>query len=244
MLKLKQIIPGVLASLSFAVISSVEAATVVNLDDNNNVISINDLEICISSPEICEKTQAELEENEIKIIDSYNVAFLLGSFNDVFGDPTQPDFDPSCDNGLCFWEDANQASLPITEINKAINSLSPVPSLIAGEFTPPLPPPPFPPLDNTRNFYRIPLSFDEVDGITYHQGTNNPELADPNDPGPWISDAVDFNSVLSVQPYTGFEFLGRTIITPPNTPRVPEPSSLMGIFFISGSVLMAIKKKN
>ncbi|MDJ0599692.1 MAG: PEP-CTERM sorting domain-containing protein [Crocosphaera sp.] len=236
MLKFKQIIPGILVYLSFAVVSSVEAATVVNLDDDGNVTSISDIEVCISGAEICAKTQEELEENEIKIIDSYNVTFPLGSFDDIFGEPTQGDFDPSCDNGLCFWGDDTQASLAITEISNALNSENPIPSLIAGERVN------FPPfLPNTRNFYRVPLSFDATDGITSRQGTHDSEIAEP-----WILDTLLPNSATSAQPYAGFEFIGRQTILPipPDGPTVPEPSALIGIFFTGSSLLMAMKKKN
>ena len=257
MLKLKQIIPGVLAPLSFAVVSSVQAATV-NLDDNGNVNSINNLEVCLSGDEICAKTQAELEQDEIKIIDFYNVTFTLGSFNVIFGDPTQPDFDASCDNGLCFWENEEQAILAIggpeeitneegeveivcvKGINCAINALDPIPSLIAPERAD-FPPEPVP---NTRNFYRVPVNFGGlVDGeISYYQGTNN--NLDPNNS--WALDPLDSNSTTSALPYAGFEFLRTETINPlpPTTPNVPEPSSLMGIVFTVGSMLMAIKKKN
>lgn len=239
MLKIKQIIPGVLVPFSFAVGSSVEAATVVNLDDNGNVESISDLEICISSDEICEKSREELEENEIKIIDSYNVNFPLGSFNVVFGNPPDISCNLAESNQLCFWEDENQAHLPLTEINRVINDLTSTPSLIAGERFD------FPDfLPNTNNFYRIPLRFNGTNQIEYHQGTYNPNNGDPNDPGPWIIDTIDSNSRTSAQSYVGFEFIGRETITPIPTTRVPEPSSLMGIFFISGSLLMVIKNKN
>lgn len=238
MLKLKQIIPGVLAPLSFAMGSSVEAATVVNLDGDGNVVSISDLEICISSAEICAQAPEDLTEN--KVINFYNVNFPLGSFNDIFGNPTQPGFMGSCNNGLCFWGNQTQASLAITEMNNAINDMMPIPGDIAGEFTPPLPPPPFPPLDNRRNFYRIPLGFNGVSSITYIQGTNNNE--NPN--SPWVLDTIDSNTLISNQLYADFEFVGQEIITPPTTPTVPEPSSLIGIVFMGGSALIAIKKKD
>ncbi|MDJ0728567.1 MAG: PEP-CTERM sorting domain-containing protein [Crocosphaera sp.] len=239
MLKLKQIIPGMLTSLSFAVVSSVEAATVVNTDSSGNVVSISDLEICISGAEICAKTQEELEENEIKIIDSYDVAFPPGLFNEIFGDPTQPDFMGSCDDGLCFWGNQTQANLAITSINDAINMLDPTPPLVTGELVLP----PLPPITQTNNFYRVPLSFDDADNsITSRQGTNND--ADPDNP--WILDEIVTNSIDTIQFYADFQFIAREIIRPipPDTPNVPEPSSLMGILFTFGSVLMVSKKKN
>ena len=261
MLKLKQIIPGVLAPLSFAVVSSVQAATV-NLDGNGNVTSINNLEVCLSGTEICAKTRPELEQDEIKIIDFYNVTFTIGSFNVIFGDPTGSDFDTSCEsmetNKLCFWENEAEAVLAIggpeeitneegeieivcvTGINCALDALDPIPPLIAPERAD-FPPEPVP---NTRNFYRVPVNFgDLVDGeITYYQGTNN--NLDPDNS--WALDTRDSNSTTSALPYAGFEFLRTQTIRPlpPDTPNVPEPSSLMGIVFTFGSMLMAIKKKN
>ncbi|MDJ0845255.1 hypothetical protein [Crocosphaera sp.] len=237
MLKLKQIIPGMLASLSFAVIASVEAATVVNLDDDNNVVSIDDLKICISSPDICEKTPEELEENETQIIDSYNVVFPPGRFDLIFADPTQPDFVGSCDNGLCFWGNPVQAALAIMSINQAINELDPVPFDVVGDLVFP----PFPAEPTINNFYRVPLNYNESDGlITSRQGTNN----DGDPENPWVLDTLRTNPILATPSYAEFQFIGREVITPPAAPGVPEPSSLMGIFVISGSVLMTIKKKN
>lgn len=247
MLKIKQIIPGVLVPLSFAVVSSVEAATVNLNNDNGNVISIDGLEVCLSGEEICAKTQEELEENEIKIIDSYNVVFTPNQFPEMFGDPTDPGFVGSCDNGLCFWGNPGEASLAITAISEAINGTvngdGVIPPEVTGEFTfeaPPLPPQT---ITLTSNLYRVPLSFDETDDlITSRQGTNNGE--DPENP--WILDEVIRNDLEAVVFYGDFAFLDREITRPisPETPKVPEPSSLMGIIFMASSMLTAMKKKN
>ncbi|MGK7957538.1 MAG: PEP-CTERM sorting domain-containing protein [Crocosphaera sp.] len=246
MLKIKQIIPGVLAPLSFAVVSSVEAATV-NLNDVGNVTSIIDLEVCLSGDEICAKTQEELEENEIKITDLYNVVFTPNEFAEIFEDPTDPDFVGSCDNGLCFWGNPGEASLAITAISEAINGTingnGEIPPLVTGEFTFEVPGLPPQTVELPSNLYRVPLSFDGVDNlITSRQGTNNGD--DPENP--WILDTIVSNDLNAVDMYADFAFLGREITRPipPETPNVPEPSSLMGIVFMASSMLIAMKKKN
>ena len=190
MLKLKQLMPGMFISLSFAMVSSVEAATVVNPDNGDPVMSITGLEICISSDEICEKKREELEQNEIQTIGIYDVVFEYGGFDEIFADPTDPDnpFIPSCDNGLCFWGNPGQAnraieslkerdengdpimdengeSIPINGsigINDAMNMLDEIPENVFGilELDNPFPPPESIELPFNRPFYLVPISFD------------------------------------------------------------------------------------
>ncbi len=124
MLKLKQIISGIVLSLSFAMLSSVEAATITddNLDGNGNVISVDDIEVCFgqfdgnlelveqkpSNPpgNNCPQTPQDLEDffnpadPEAPLPDAlikkfYGATFALNQFNFVFGDPLDSGFNPS-----------------------------------------------------------------------------------------------------------------------------------------------------
>ncbi|MGB5594794.1 MAG: hypothetical protein WBM62_12265, partial [Crocosphaera sp.] len=83
MLKLNQIIPLVATPLSLAMVSSVEAATIVITDDNDNVTGITGLEICVSGQEICQEAPEDLTENKVSNI--YDVSFSFNPFNSLFG---------------------------------------------------------------------------------------------------------------------------------------------------------------
>lgn len=256
--------PGMFISLSFAMVSSVEAATVVTPDNGDPVMSITGLEICISSDEICAKTREELEQNEIQTIGIYNVVFEYGGFDEIFADPTDGNFTPSCDNGLCFWGNRGQANRAIESlkdiegnsingsigISEALNDtdlVNPTPGLVFGELTLPT----FPPatLPANQPFYLVPISFDGDMTITSRKGNSDWSLESADETSDVMGDFFDPDN-NGFQPYAHFSFTGMTRQVlpippdPPDTPDVPEPSSLMGILFTAGSMLMAIKKKN
>ncbi len=242
MLKLKQIIFGASVTLSFAVISSAEAVTV-NFGDpmdpitnkRNNVLSIDDLEICISGVTICQTPNSELTEN--KVLKSYNVTFRYGSFTNIFGDPNGMSFTPSCASGtpgvgrgtgLCFWDNAAEATLVQTAINAAINTQAPsltmpnisalrVPQLPTGSGFP------FTPDQNNpkQSEYRIPISFNASNNtITYRRSSNETNNV-------WEANTSTVPVGLSnLRMYSMYEFLGETTITPPEPPEPPKPPSV------------------
>ncbi len=259
MLKPKQLMPGIFISLSFAMLSSVEAATVVNPDNGDPVMSITGLEVCISSDEICAKTREELEQNEIQTIGIYDVVFEFGTFNEIFDDPTDPGFVGSCDNGLCFWGNQGQANRAIESlkdinddgingsvgINDAMNMLDPTPEFVFGtiEFPNDNPPPLLVEIPVESQFYLVPISFDGDMTITSRKG-------DFGGTSWGLQSESETNDTVELEPYAHFSFTGMTRQVlpippePPDTPDVPEPSSLIGILLTAGSMLMAIKKKN
>lgn len=137
----------VATTLSFAVVSSAEAVTVVigkegsspSITDNR-IIRIDDLKVCLTGDLInCPNNDQVTEDTVVRF---YNVIFREGSFSGsefvadstVFGDPNDPGFNASClettiqvgeEEGLCFWsnQDLGNDILDKTQnaINKAIN---------------------------------------------------------------------------------------------------------------------------
>ncbi|MDJ0508046.1 MAG: hypothetical protein QNJ64_02145 [Crocosphaera sp.] len=249
MLKLKEIIPGIFLSLSFAVLSSVEAATITddNLDSNGNVISVDDIELCFGQfdetlvlQNNCPQTPQELEDffnpvipgaplPDALIRDFYDATFALNQFDLIFGDPISPGFNPSECNlsdpdgleGLCFWDDPDAAALVVAQINTAIDNQNPTPALIVGEVPIPIP--------NTRDFYRIAHSVDENDSVISHQGRN----INGNNPSWALPESLDLNIeslrnpapgvLYPVAMYAQFNFTESDTTNRPEPPEPPEP---------------------
>ncbi|EAZ91879.1 hypothetical protein [Crocosphaera chwakensis] len=266
MLKLKRVIYWVSTTLSFAVISSAEAVTV-NFGDpmdpitnkQNNVLSIDNLEICISGATICQTPNSELTEN--KVLKSYNVTFRYGSFTNIFGNPNGINFTPSCASGtpnlgtgqgLCFWSNQpnnlTEVILTQTAINEAINTqvatnanVSP-PADISALRVPQLPVGPgFPFTPNQNNpiddEYLIPTGFNG--NITYVRNSNETNgMWEPN------TNTVTVGAT-NLRMYTLFEFLGETTIKPPEPPQppsVPESSSAIAVI-LTGSCILLTKRQ-
>ena len=169
--------PGIVISLSFAMLSSVEAATITddNLNDQGYLMSVDDIEMCWTQLEgtqvDCPDTPEEVTETIIKNL--YNATFTFNSFTNVFGDnpiydpgftPSEcNDSDPDGANGLCFWGNSNMARLVVNQINQAIEETNPIAhSVTDGEGFLPFP----------YQFYLIPYRVNEDDNIISHQGRN------------------------------------------------------------------------
>ncbi|MDJ0661186.1 MAG: hypothetical protein QNJ42_17105 [Crocosphaera sp.] len=225
MLQCKQVIPLIATLFSPVLMTSAEAVTVIQ-DGMGNAIAIEDIQIV--------ETGVQLPGEDVltTVTSTYRVDFLLGSFNAIFGDPTLPDFDTSCDlgesNKLCFWQNDPQAELVIDQINGALNALNPVPSFVAGipfDF-------PSPPLPNTNNFYYVPKDFDGVNVITSRQGRNN-------DDNVWVTETADFPTGTGVVT----SYAGATLTAQEFKAEIPESSNVIGIIVIGLSMILVTKKK-
>ena len=250
MLKIKQIIPGIVISLSFAMLSSVEAATITddNLNDQGELMSVDDIEMCwtqLQGTQVdCPDTPEEVTETIIKNL--YDATFRLNSFTNVFGDdpiedpgftPSEcNDSDPDGSNGLCFWGNSNTAILVLNQINQAIEGMKPIPkSVTDGEGFLPFPYP----------FYLIPYRVNEEDHIISHQGRNQNSSEVPS----WGATPDGGNlSKDSFTMYAQFNFTGSESLEPLETPEpptptsVPESSSWLGVI-VTGLCLILTNKK-
>ncbi len=270
MIKLKKMIPWVATTLSFAMISSAEAVTV-NFGDStdtminkqDNVLSIDNLVICVSHPTICQTSDDQLTEN--KVLETYNVDFLYGSFENIFGadatnnpgcvqqDPDNPIVIDPVDK-LCFWNDITKAELAQAAMNLAINNQAPAPP--GDIFAPRVPQvtvPGFVPvsieifkiLSDTNNptdtEYLIPTGFNgsNLSSVRSSNETNNM----------WEPNTDPFSSLNALRMYTLFEFQGSETIAPPTTTtptttKVPESSSTIAAILAGVSVLLVKGKKS
>lgn len=267
MIKLKKMIPWVATTLSFAMISSAEAVTV-NFGDStdtminkrDNVLSIDNLVICVSHPTICQTSDDQLTEN--KVLETYNVDFLYGTFENIFGadatnnpgcvqqDPDNPIVIDPVDK-LCFWNDITKAKLAQEAMNLAINNQAPAPpgDIVALR----VPKIVFPTnivipaafannLNNrTETEYLIPTGFNgsNLSSVRSSNETNNM----------WEPNTDPFSSLNALQMYTLFEFQGSETIAPPTittptTTKVPESSSTIAAILAGVSVLLVKGKKS
>lgn len=278
-------IPWVAIPFSFAVVSSAEAVTVnfgspgetpsynTRLNnvasiqvpgDLNNVInelnvSIESLVICISDPIICSTPDNQLTQN--KVLETYNIDFLFGSFNSIFGpgatnnagcveqDPDTPMFIAPV-NRLCFWENTTKAELAQTAIDSAINNQSGNPiANIAAPRVPQITFPPFPPTPPNiqdlvnypaQNEYLIPTGFDNDPNLSYLRSSNETNNT-------WERNTTPDLELTIPRMYALFEFQGSETITPPdppNPPGVPESSSAIAVILTGVSILLTKGKKN
>ncbi|MDJ0600369.1 MAG: hypothetical protein QNJ37_16200 [Crocosphaera sp.] len=237
MLQCKQVIPLVATLLSTVVVSPAEAITV-NLGTiqdffGNDITGVTSIE----GIQIIEKG-VELPDSDFtfRVTSTYRIDFLYGTFNDIFGDPTNPDFDTSCDlgesNKLCFWGNDPQAELVLDQMNGAINALPTVPENVIGTIIDPdgNDVPPIPGI-NSRNFYLVPLDFDGVNVITSRQGTND-------NTNTWVTDPLTTNTAVSVTSYAGARLTNQEFVV-----EIPESSNLIGIAVTGLSIILVTKKK-
>ncbi|MGK7941333.1 MAG: hypothetical protein AB4062_14525 [Crocosphaera sp.] len=226
MLKLKQIIPGIIVSLSFAMLSSVEAATI-NLDDNGNVMSVDDIELCFgefngtlvlveptasNAPgNNCPQTPQELEEffnppdpedplPDALIKKFYDATFALNQFNFIFGDPLGSGFNPSECN------DSNPGGFNglcfWDDSDAARLVVAQVNTAI--DQTDPTPAEiagevPIPILPNTRDRYHVSYTVDVEGTIFAHKGRNT----NGSDPSWALPNSLDQNVEFSRDPFPG-----------------------------------------
>ena len=233
----KQVIPLMATFLTPVMVTSAEAVTVnlgpgLAFDDMGQVVEVTGVTSVEDIIIIERGVQFPGDDFTSRVTSTYRVDFLLGSFNDIFGDPTQPDFDTSCNlgesNKLCFWGNDPQAELVLDQINGALNAFNDVPSFVVGipfEY-------PSPPLPNTNNFYYIPKSFDGVNVIVSRQGRNN-------DANVWVTETADFTSGTGVVTY----YAGATLTEQEIVAEIPESSNVIGIIVTGCSLILLTKKK-
>lgn len=236
-------LPLLATTLSVTSLGSAQAATIqdcqilndpiVDMNDGN-VTGIRDLQICF-------------REGERIFLDTYNVNFTLGSFNNLFGNPNDEGFDTSCkigvENSLCFWGEGgshtSNAVIATQIMNQAINAMSmsamsmsngiPMASEIQDEeFVPPIPNYP-----NIREFYLIPHAYSPINNeIVSERGRYNGSLESP-----WTGDRQVVNNPSSAQMYAGFELTQREEVVE-EAVNVPESSNLVGIVVAGLSLLV------
>ncbi|WP_107668620.1 hypothetical protein [Cyanothece sp. BG0011] len=228
----KQVIPLMTSLLTAAIVTPSQAANV-KLDTMGRIISIEDIQLVEGGVEI------PGNDFTFTVTSTYNIDFLFGTFNEIFGDPTQSGFNPSCNvgsgNGLCFWENNNRALLFTHEINNTLNALNPIPSEVAGTVVNP-PPPPIS-VNNISNFYRIPVNFNQENNqtnIVFYQGTHDSNLQEPwNSPQITLSAGSGAGTIYASAELTSQEF----------TAEIPESSNLMGIVVTVGLMILVTRKK-
>ncbi len=238
MLQCKQVIPLMATLITPVIVTSAEAVTV-NLGTTedflgNEIIGVTSVEDII----IIEKgVQLPGDDFTSRVTSTYRIELLYGTFNDIFGDPTQPGFDTSCNvgeiNKLCFWEKDTQAERVLDRMNSAINALPTVPENVIGTIIDPdgNDVPPVPGI-NANNFYYIPKSFDGVNVIVSRQGRNN-------DANVWVTEAADFNTETGVvTSYAGATLTEREVVA-----EIPESSNVIGIIVTGLSLILLSKKK-
>lgn len=223
----KQVIPWMASLFSIAITTQAEAATV-QLDMMGNIISIEDIQLIEGG------VQIPGNDFTFRVTSTYSINFLFGAFNDIFGDPSQPGFDTSCNvgsgNGLCFWQNEMQATMLVNEISDILNALDPPSSHVAG--TPVGFPPGFPPelIQNVRNFYLVPVNFTS-NSIRSRQGTND-------DTNTWVTDPFTTNSTNSARVYASTELTSQEFKA-----EIPESSNLIGIVVTAGLMVLVTRKK-
>lgn len=224
----KPVIPLVTSLLSSVVVTSAQALTV-NLDSNGNVTSIKDLQVVETSVEI------PGEEFLFTVTSTYDINFVYGSFDDIFGDPSGGNFDTSCDleetgNRLCFWQNSPQANRVMEEINIAFNELNPIPSNVAG--TPIGEASIFPPEFgvNINNFYYVPVDFNGVSVIARQAR---------NEGSSWASQTQNF----SLDSGNFDSYIGAELTAQQFQAEIPESSNIIGIIVTGLSIILLTKKK-
>ncbi|MDJ0842993.1 hypothetical protein [Crocosphaera sp.] len=229
MLQCKRVIPLMATLFSSVPVTSAEAITV-NRDIDGNVTSVEDIQIV--------ETGVQLPDSDFlfTVTNTYRIDFLYGTFNDIFGDPNQPDFDTSCDlgesNKLCFWQNDPQAEFVINQMNDAFNALPTFPLNVVGTVIDP-PPPDFLPVPTVNsNFYYIPKDFNGVDVIISRQGRNN-------DNNIWETETDDFPSGTGVVT----SYAGAQLTSQEFEAEIPESSNVIGIIVIGLSMILVTKKK-
>ncbi len=226
----KQVIP-LMATLMTPVMATSAGAVTVNRDTDGNVTSVDGISI------IEKGVQLPGDDFTSRVTSTYRIDFLLGSFNDIFGDPNQPDFDTSCNlgesNKLCFWENDPQAEFVLDQMNSAINALPTIPENVIGTIIDPEgnDVPPIPGI-NASNFYYIPKSFDGVNLVVSRQGRNN-------DANEWVTEASDFSSNIA----TVSSYAGATLTAQETVPEIPESSNVIGVIVAGLSMIVLTKKK-
>ncbi len=237
-LQRKQVIPLMATFLTPVMVTSAEAVTV-NLgttedflgNEITGVVSVEDIII------IEQGVQLPGDDFTSRITSTYRVDLLYGTFNDIFGNPTQPDFDTSCNlgemNKLCFWGNDPQAEFVLDQMNSAINALPTVPENVIGTIIDPdgNDVPPVPGI-NANNFYYIPKGFDGINLIVSRQGRNN-------DANVWVTEAADFNTDTGVvTSYAGATLTDQEIVA-----EIPESSNVIGLIVTGCSLILFTKKK-
>ncbi len=227
----KQVIPWMAGLLSVAVVPKAEAGTV-ELDTMGNIISIQDIQLIEGG------VQIPGNDFTFTATRTYNINFFYGTFNDIFGDPSQPEFDSSCSvgsgSGLCFWQNESQATMLVDQINDSLNNTlntyNQIPSQVAGTrvnvspFTP-----------NTTNLYLVPVNFNETsNSIRFRPGTHDSNLAQP-----WVTDPlIENNDSLSTTNYASAELTSEEFVA-----EIPESSNLIGIVVTGGLIVLVTRKK-
>lgn len=216
MLKLTPIIPLATTALTLGMLLPTQAANVivrdVPVDDGTGTGATIDV------PAVTRIRQLKLPLTGGDVY--VDIFFRFDSFNTIFGDPTNPNPVPF------FFNNPTDGQIALTEINAAINGVSPIPQYVAGGSTQYPQPEPLASSD-----YVFPLSYNNITGeIQPLRGFFDGFFWTDAGISPIAPDAVNF--------YARF-----VQVKAPLPPAVPEPSSLIGLMVTGVSFLLMGKGK-